>query len=190
MNSEDQTLRTVEDIATDIIRRCQTLLQEMGQLRQSLFALHGENQHISGLATQISSITTEKVAAESYLASLTDGNAPWRGNPGARFRSNNIPAVEQIWNIIKNCRHITSVQHRVVANAKASGGHKASNGGLKLSSKVKPTKSKNPAGKKGSGEDGLWVNAVVDGVRINLYLLPSCPAQPVLNDHSNSPPQG
>lgn len=157
--------RTAEEIATEIVQRCQTLLTEMGQLRQQLFALHGENQHISGLATQISSISTEKAAAESYLKSLNDGNAPWRGNAEARFRSNNIPAVEQIWNIIKKCRYVTSVQHRVVVNPKTSGGPETIVEGPKSRQKEKPSVMKEPVVRKGVSDEGIWINAVVEGVR-------------------------
>ncbi|KAJ4417355.1 hypothetical protein N0V82_006219 [Gnomoniopsis sp. IMI 355080] len=163
MNIDDQISRTAEKIAIDIVRRCQTLLKEMGELRQQFFALHGENRHISGLATQISSITTEKIAAESYLKSLADGNAPWRGNAEARFRSNNIPAVEQTWNIIKRCRHITSIHHRVVINPKISGGCKTRAEKLAPASNGKSTGVKQSVGKKSMGDDAVWVNAVVEG---------------------------
>lgn len=162
MTFDEGAPQTAESIAVDVVRRCQTLLHEMGLLRQRLFTLQGENQHISGLATQISSITTEKLAAESYLASLEEGNTPWRGNAEARFRSNNIPAVEQVWNIIKKGRHITSVQHRIhTPRAKSVDGSGV------LGQKAKPIQGKSVAGKKLLGEDGVWVNAVVDGVSIH-----------------------
>ncbi|KAJ4396152.1 hypothetical protein N0V93_000370 [Gnomoniopsis smithogilvyi] len=135
----------------------------MEKLRQALFALHGDNQHISGLATQISSIITEKAAAEAYLAFLADENASWKGNAEARFRSNNIPAVQQVWNIVKKCRHITSVQHRVVVNPRISDGNKASNEEPKPCSKGWHSDVKRCVGKKGMGEDGVLVNAVVEG---------------------------
>lgn len=180
MMSNDQIPNTVEEIAANIVRRCQTLLQEMGQLRQQLFALHGENQHISGLATHISSIRTEKLAAESFLASMIGHHAPWKGNAEARFRSNNIPAVQQVWNIVKNCRHITAVNHRVAANPRVIGGHEASSGELKLRSKVKPVGGTKAAIRKGTSEDGVWVNAVVDGVRnVLVVVIPNrilCPS--------------
>lgn len=162
MTSSEGAPQTAESIAADVVWRCQTLLHEMGLLRQRLFTLQGENQHISGLATQISSITTEKLAAESYLASLDDGSTPWRGNAEARFRSNNIPAVDQVWNIIKKCRHITSVQHRIQTSKVRS-----VNGLGVVGQKAKPIKAKTSAGKKAIGEDGVWVNAVVDGVCIH-----------------------
>lgn len=159
MISDEGGPQIAESIAADVVRRCQTLLHEMGLLRQRLFILQGENQHISGLSTQISSITTEKLAAESYLASLEEGNTPWRGNAEARFRSNNIPAVEQVWNIIKKCRHITSVQHRIQTPKSRT----VIGAGI-VGQKVKPIKPKSSAGKKATGEDGVWVNAVVNGV--------------------------
>lgn len=162
MTCDEAAPQTAEAIAADVVRRCQTLLHEMGLLRQRLFTLQGENQHISGLATQISSITTEKLAAESYLASLEEGNTPWKGNAEARFRSNNIPAVEQVWNIIKKCRHLTSVQHRIISTAKAKGFKRA---GV-VEQKVKALKPKHSDVKKVAGEEGALVNAVVDGVSI------------------------
>lgn len=167
MASDEGAPQSAESIAVDVVRRCQTLLHEMGLLRQRLFTLHGENQHISGLATQISSITTEKLAAESYLTSLKEGNTPWKGNAEARFRSNNIPAVEQVWNIMKKCRHITSVQHRIQTSKVRS-----FNGTGVVGQKAKPIKAKNSAGKKATGEDGIWVNAVVDGVSIHSQYSP------------------
>lgn len=165
MTCDEAVPQTAASIAADVVGRCQTLLHEMGLLRQRLFTLQGENQHISGLATQISSITTEKLAAESYLSSLEEGNTPWRGNAEARFRSNNIPAVEQVWNIIKKCRHLTSVQHRIISKSKARG----SNGAGVVGQKVNPLRAKHSDVKKLAGEDGVLVNAVVNGVSIQLF---------------------
>lgn len=165
MTPDDQTLRKVEDVALDIVRRCQILLHEMGQLRQRLVALRGENQHISGLGAHMSSLKTEKDAAESFLASLADGDSSWKGNAEARFRSSNIPALDQLWKILKtHCRHIISVRHHVVANPKVKLGHKDDAAIHKSRSKTGPGKAKQTADKKGKVEDGVHVNAVVDGV--------------------------
>lgn len=174
MTANDQIPSHVEDIAADIVRRCHVLLQEMGQLRERLFAMRGENQHISGLVTQMSSVRTEKIAAESFLASLKDERNPWKGNAEARFRSSNIPAVDQLWTIIKgHCRHITSVHHHVVAHPRVDAIRKKGSSFHESYSNLKPRKAKQTAGRKKTGDDGIYVSAVVDGVRTLLYFFSS-----------------
>ncbi|CAN8106309.1 unnamed protein product [Discula destructiva] len=149
----------------------------MEQLRQRLCGLQGENYgHLPGLSAQMQMITTEKAAAEVFLASLADESITWRGNI-ERFRNSNIPAVEQLWTIVKRCRHVASFHHQVVVKPTAGFSQKfigvhmprpdlarEDKVGKKCPKKPRPDlDEKDPRGKKGARDDVVNVNAVVDG---------------------------
>lgn len=149
------------EVAADIAARSRVLVQEMEQLRQRLFEIHGDNHHLTGLIAQITMIKSENTAAERFLASLTDDSIKWKGSK-ERFRNSNVPAFEQLWGIVKRCRHVTALQHQFKISAKKEVGTGKTPQG------VEARKERGPEvyhrGKlKQLTEDVANVNAAVDG---------------------------
>lgn len=149
-------------MAADIAVRSKRLLQEMDKLRQHLWALKGENEHIKGLSVLMTSINTEKEAAEQFLEpSEPDeaGQSPQETTNGgagfkvSRFRNgNNVYSLEKQWDIIKRCRHLVSVHQSL---AKTTRLESDCQGGFQVVDVPKAGVLKKPG--------VLHIHAVVDG---------------------------
>ncbi|PSR97692.1 hypothetical protein BD289DRAFT_425529 [Coniella lustricola] len=106
-------------LASDIVTRSQTLVQEMQDLRDQVSARKDCDAHISGLRRLIDSAGVELAAARSYLDAAEQdpvhGGKQWElslASPQtaeARFRSSNLSAIEMHWSIIKRCRRLVAV---------------------------------------------------------------------------------
>lgn len=132
-------------LAQDITTRSARLLHEMESLREQLAALKGKNEHIRGLKVIMGALSKDRQVAQSFLA---DGNTHIaEAKAATRFRSSNVPSMEQHWEIVKRCRHLVALDERL-----AKGGRLESDccGGLVKSGRVR----------EGAG---VYVHAVVEG---------------------------
>lgn len=144
-------------MAADIASRSARLLQEMEKLRQHLWALKGENEHVRGLSGLISSIHTEKEAAEQFLAPSepNSNGASSQRTKVSRFRSTNIYTFEKLWDIIKRCHRLISINQTLAKTTKLESDCQ---GGLQLvdaAAKAKGGVTKNPG--------LLHIHAIVGG---------------------------
>lgn len=165
MMTTDRDGPSATDTATarDIAARNAKLLEEMEQLRQRLWALKGEHEHIKGLTILIGSVRNEREAAESFLASLGNSHlhASWRAThlrgdsqtAASRFRSSNVSAVERQWEIIKRCRHAVAI-HQQLPKMRS-----VENNGQDESRGSKPE----PRAKAVKDASLLYVHAIVEG---------------------------
>lgn len=160
MTADEEAL-SAPDMAADIAARSGKLLQEMEQLRQHLWALKGEHEHIRGLIALITTIKIEKEAAEMFLAPSEEASQPTgkaarcRGDSRinvSRFRSSNVYALEKQWHIIKRCRHLVSVHQSLTKTNKLEFDCQ---GGLHVVDAPKTNVGKEP--------NVLHIHAIVDG---------------------------
>lgn len=148
-------------MAADIAIRSGKLLQEMERLRQHLWALKGENEHVRGLTGLMTTIKTEKEAADLFLASpetsshedvevssIPEGS----GKNVSRFHSSNIYALEKQWDIMKRCHHLVSVHQSLPKTTKL--GNKCKTGSQMIEAQKNKTE-------KAPGL--LHIHAIVDG---------------------------
>lgn len=145
-------------------------MQEMEHVLQRMRDLHGRHQHPVGLTAQLRMVKTEKSYADQFLASLENNTVECKANI-SRFKTSNIPAQEQLWNIVGRYTHLTFLGQSVVINPKKHTGKKERTGKKKKTAGLEQSPDVVRGGKgvrdKGlrnkDGEDMVHVHAAVEG---------------------------
>lgn len=146
------------DLAHDLVKRSDELLQQMAQLRQKYHEIRGPHLSIPGLAVLMDAVRQERKAALSFLkqqangsAASTDGSVEARPAE-SRLRFSNMPAIERNWDTVKRCRDVVSIEQSIPRIPKVE---VKENGGL-IVHRIRGGQASHSAGM-------IFVHAVVDG---------------------------
>ncbi|KAL1859539.1 hypothetical protein Daus18300_009540 [Diaporthe australafricana] len=146
------------DLAQEIVKQSDELLQQMGRLRQRYHAIRGPQLNIPGLTFQMDAVKQERKAAQAFLDTQTNGheasaNDQVEARPAeSRLRFTNLPAIERNWDTVKRCRDLIAIEQSIPKSPKVE---VKENGGLIVH--------RHRGRQANHGIGMVFVHAVVDG---------------------------